>query len=73
MSIDKDLLDQLREGRSPGDLFGKTDILADLTKAQAGRAPSAEMNVHLDEERTGKALEGRNQRPNRETAAARRP
>ena len=29
MSIDKDLLDRLMEGRSPGDLFGKTGILAD--------------------------------------------
>jgi len=28
MSIDKDLLDRLMEGRSPGDLFGKTGILA---------------------------------------------
>ncbi|MBU2486568.1 MAG: hypothetical protein KKG78_15910 [Alphaproteobacteria bacterium] len=27
MSIDKDLLDRLMEGRSPGNLFGKTGIL----------------------------------------------
>ena len=33
MSIDKDLLDRLMEGRSPGDLFGKTGILSELTKA----------------------------------------
>ena len=33
MSIDKDLLDRLMEGRSPGGLFGKDGILSDLTKA----------------------------------------
>ena len=33
MGIDKDLLDRLMEGRSPGDLFGKTGILAKRTKA----------------------------------------
>lgn len=38
MSIDKDLLDRLMEGRSPGDLFGKSGILAELTKALAERA-----------------------------------
>ncbi len=38
MSIDKELLDRLMEGRSPGDLFGKTGILAELTKALAERA-----------------------------------
>lgn len=31
MSIDKDLLDRLMEGRSPGDLFGKEGILLNLT------------------------------------------
>ncbi|MCA1261762.1 hypothetical protein LC061_13500 [Nitratireductor aquimarinus] len=31
MSIDKDLLDRLMEGRSPGDLFGKTGILSSAT------------------------------------------
>ena len=35
MSIDKDLLDRLMEGRSPGDLFGKAGILSELTKALA--------------------------------------
>lgn len=38
MSIDKDLLDRLMEGRSPGDIFGKKGILSDLTKALAERA-----------------------------------
>ena len=51
MSIDIDLLDRLMEGRSPGDLFGKTGILSELTKALAERALSTEMDVHLDGER----------------------
>ena len=38
MSIDKDILDRLMEGRSPGDLFGKTGTLADLIIALTGRA-----------------------------------
>jgi len=62
MSIDKALLDRLMDGRSPGDLFGKSGILAELTKALAERALSAEMDVHLDEERTEEAPEGRNRR-----------
>ena len=49
MSIDKDLLNRLMEGRSPGDLFGKTGILAELTKALAERALSTELDFHLDE------------------------
>lgn len=49
MSIDKDLLDRLMEGRSPGDLFGKSGILAELPKALAERALTTEMDVHLDE------------------------
>ncbi|MDE4188502.1 transposase, partial [Phaeobacter gallaeciensis] len=65
MSIDKDLLDRLMEGRSPGDLFGKTGILAELTKALAERALSTEMDVHLDEERGEEPPEGQNQPPNR--------
>jgi putative transposase len=65
MSIDKDLLDRLMEGRSPGDLFGKTGILAELTKALAERALSTEMDLHLDEERAQRAPEGQNQPPNR--------
>jgi putative transposase len=65
MSIDKDLLDRLMEGRLPGDLFGKTGILSELTKALAERALSTEMDVHLDGERIDEAPEGQNQAPNR--------
>ncbi len=57
MSIDKDLLDRLMEGRSPSDLFGKTGILSELTKALVERALSTEMDIHLDEERIGEAPE----------------
>ena len=70
MSIDKDLLDRLMEGRSPGDLFGKSGILAELTKALAERALSTEMDVHLDEERADDAPEGQNQPPNRRNGSS---
>jgi putative transposase len=70
MSIDKDLLDRLMEGRSPGDLFGKNGILAELTKALAERALSTEMDVHLDEERADDASEGQNQPPNRRNGSS---
>ncbi len=72
MSIDKDLLDQLMEGRSPGDLFGKEGILSELTKALAERALTTEMEEHLDGERAEEALEGQNRAPTGATAAAKR-
>ena len=72
MSIDKDLLDRLMEGRSPGDLFGKTGILAELTKALAERALSTEMDVHLHEERAEQAPEGQNQPANRRNGSSQR-
>lgn len=58
------------EGRSPGDLFGKSGILAELTKALAERALSTEMDVHLDEERADDAPKGRNQPPNRRNGSS---
>ena len=64
MSIDKDLLDQLMEGRSAGDLFGKDGVLAELTKALAERALSTELDAHLSEERADLPPEGQNQPPN---------
>ena len=70
MSIDKDILDRLMEGRSPGDLFGKTGILAELTKALAERALSTEMDVHLDEERAEEVPEGHNQPLNRRNGSS---
>ena len=65
MSIDKDLLDQLMEGRKPGDLFGKDGILQELTKALAERALSTELDHHLTDERAEPPIEGVNQAPNR--------
>ncbi len=65
MSIDKALLDQLMEGRSPGDLFGKDGILSELTKALAERALNTELATHLDEERTTRSDDGAGRPPNR--------
>lgn len=72
MSIDKDLLDRLMEGRSAGDLFGKEGILAELTKALAERALTTEMEEHLGEERAERAPEGQSQPPNRRNGSSRK-
>ena len=60
MAIDKALLEQLMEGRKPGDLFGQDGALTELTKALAERALSEEMEEHLSEERSQEPLEGQN-------------
>ena len=65
MSIDKELLDRLMEGRFSGDLFGKTGILSELTKALAERALSTELDLHLDAERSLTAAESAEPTPNR--------
>ncbi|WP_051697014.1 transposase [Thioclava indica] len=65
MSIDKDVLERLIEGRAAGDLFGQDGILCKLTKALAERALSTQMDIQLDEERIVQSPEGRNQPPNR--------
>lgn len=70
MSIDKKLLDQLMEGRSSGDLFGKEGILAELTKALAERALTAEMEEHLGAEREEGVAEGQNHPPNRRNGSS---
>ncbi|CUH77642.1 Transposase [Tritonibacter multivorans] len=70
MSIDKDLLDQLMEGRNPGDLFGKDGILQELTKALAERALSTELDAHLTEERADPPPKGANQPPNRRNGSS---
>ena len=70
MSIDKDLLDRLMEGRSPGDLFGKEGILSELTKALAERALSTELDEHLSEERAQEPLESQNQPANRRNGSS---
>ena len=70
MSIDKEFLDRLMAGRSPGDLFGKDGILSELTKALAERALSTELAVHLDEERAEDVPEGYNQPANRRNGSS---
>ncbi len=47
MSIDKDISDRLMEGRSPGDLFGRTGILAERTKTLAEHVLSTEMGTSI--------------------------
>lgn len=70
MSIDKDLLDQLMEGREPGDLFGKEGVLAELTKALAERALSTELDEHLNEEHADLPPEGQNHPANRRNGSS---
>jgi len=70
MSIDKDLLDQLMEGRDPGDLFGKGGVLSELTKALAERALSTELDEHLNEERAELPPDERNDPPNRRNGSS---
>ena len=65
MSIDKDLLDQLMDGRPAGDLFGKDGVLAELTKALAERALNTELEDHLSEEAADGPTEGGNRAVNR--------
>lgn len=70
MSIDKEILDRLMEGRAAGDLFGKSGILSELTKVLAERALNTEMDIHLKDERTEEASEGGNQLPNRRNGSS---
>ena len=72
MSIDKDLLDRLMEGRSAGDLFGKEGILSELTKALAERALTTELEEHPGEERAEAAPEGHNHPPDRRNGSSRK-
>ena len=70
MSINKDLLDRLMEGREPGDLFGKDGILSELTKALAERALSTELDEHLNEERADLPPDGQNDPSNRRNGSS---
>ncbi len=72
MSIDKDLLERLMEGRSPGDLFGKTGILTELTKALAERALSTEIDSISMKSARRKRRRARTSPPIAATGAARR-
>ena len=52
MAIENELLDQLLAGREPGDVFGKDGLFDDLKKALSERILNAELDDHLDGERT---------------------
>jgi putative transposase len=60
MAINKELLDQLLEGRDPKELFAKDGLLDDLKKALSERILNAELDEHLDQE----AAEGGGNRRN---------
>jgi Transposase and inactivated derivatives len=70
MSIDKDILDQLMDGRSPGDLFGKDGVLAELTKALAERALRVELDTHLIDEHADLPPDGHNHPTNRRNGSS---
>lgn len=48
MAIDKEVLDQLLEGRDPKELFTKDGLLDELKKALSERILNAELDEHLD-------------------------
>jgi len=52
MAIEKELLDQLLAGRDPSEVFGKDGLLDDLKKALSERILNAELDEHLDGERS---------------------
>ena len=52
MAIEKELLDQLLAGRDPSEVFAKDGLLDDLKKALSERILSAELDEHLDTERS---------------------
>ncbi len=52
MAIDKDVLDELLAGRDPGEVFLKDGLLDELKKALSERILNAELDEHLDEERS---------------------
>ena len=48
-----ELLDELLAGANPAEVFADGGVLDDLKKAVAERALDAEMDAHLDRERSG--------------------
>jgi putative transposase len=50
MAIDKELLDQLLDGRDPQDLFAKDGLIEELKKALSERMLAAELDDHLESE-----------------------
>ena len=52
MAIEKELIDQLLAGRDPNEVFSKDGLLDDLKQALSERILNAELDNHLDEERS---------------------
>ncbi|CAN5489676.1 hypothetical protein BH10PSE7_BH10PSE7_33170 [soil metagenome] len=48
MAIDKDLLDQLLDGRDPKAVFNKDGLVDELKKALSERILNTELDEHLD-------------------------
>ena len=50
MAIEKELLDQLLEGRDPETVFTQDGLLDELKKGLSERVLNAELDAHLDAE-----------------------
>ena len=62
--INDELLDELLAGEDPAEVFRSGTLIDDLKKAVAERALDAEMEVHLEQERTlGNHRNGHNRTP----------
>ncbi len=53
MAIEKELLHQLLAGRDPSEVFSRDGLLDDLKAALSERILNAELDEHLEEERSG--------------------
>ncbi len=60
MAIEKELVDQLLAGRDPNEVFSKDGLLDDLKQALSERILNAELDNHLDEERSEGTANRRN-------------
>ena len=60
MAIEKEVLDQLLDGRDPQELFAKDGLLDELKKALSERMLSAELDDHLESESSEGASNRRN-------------
>jgi putative transposase len=60
MAIEKELVDQLLAGRDPNEVFSKDGLLDDLKQALSERILNAELDEHLDGERSEGTANRRN-------------
>jgi putative transposase len=67
MAIEKELLDQLLAGRDPSEVFGKDGLLDDLNRALSERILNAELDEHLDVERSEGTCSNRRDGSSRKT------